>query len=357
MKEIIKTLAVRSRFFAQCVAIAVYITGYLDIQQLLETFVEEEKRTDRRYIKRLTFDVFFSILYYQISPDEYFWYRFEGKTDEERRAYIGETEKNKLCAEIGDAKSKRTLADKYECYVFFKEFYGRDVIKVSSQDDRAVFEEFLSKHKEFIVKPIDQSGGTGIYRIAVENMNISECIQKVFISSPCVVEQCIEQAYELAQFHPQSVNTIRIGTFYNTSGTKILFSVFRTGTGDAVADNAATGGILASVNVVSGKIQSDGYTKGGKVYQIHPDTGCVFYGFQIPYWSDLLDTAIKAAQAFPQYNYVSWDFALTNSGWIIVEANSRGEFAAYQIFLGGIRELFMREFREYKNHRSMKNDT
>lgn len=353
MKELLKALAVRSSLLAKCIAIAVYITGYQNLQQELDTFVDAGKRTDRRYIRGLMLDIYFSELYYQIAVEEYFWYQFEGKTDEERRTYIGEAEKNKLCDEIGDAKSRRTLADKYECYTYFKEFYGRDVIKVSSQEDRAVFEEFLSKHREFIVKPIDQSGGTGVYRIAVENMNASECFKKVIASAPCVVEQCVEQVHEMAQFHPQSVNTIRIGTFYNASGIKILFSIFRTGTGGAVADNSSMGGIFASVNIANGKIQSDGYTKDGKIYHTHPDTGCVFNGFQIPYWQDLLKAVFKSAQAFPQHNYICWDYALTNSGWVIIEANSRGEFTAYQVFLGGIRELFMKEFREYKNHKSM----
>ena len=353
MKEIIKTLAVRSKFFSKCIAIAMYITGYQNIRQELETFVEAGKRTDRRYVRRLMLDIYFSELYYRISPDEYFLYQFENKTDEERRAYIGEAEKDMLCDEIGDAKSRRTLADKYECYLYFKEFYGRDVIKISGEEDRAVFEEFLSKHKDFIVKPVDRSGGEGIYRMTVENTNVDECFQKVIAGRPCIVEQCIEQKYEMARFHPQSVNTIRIGTFYNAGEVKILFSTLRTGTGNAIADNARVGGLLASVNTANGKIQSGGYTKRGKVYQAHPDTGCVFDGFQIPYWQDLLDVVVKAARAFPQHNYISWDFALTDSGWIIVEANSRGEFAAYQIFFGGIRELFMKEFCKYKKQKSM----
>ena len=67
MKEIMKALAVHSRVLAKCVAIAVYIiggTGYLGVQQVLETFVKPEKMTNRRYIRRLTVDIFFSILYY-----------------------------------------------------------------------------------------------------------------------------------------------------------------------------------------------------------------------------------------------------------------------------------------------------
>lgn len=353
MKEAVKALAVHSRSLAKCLAITKYIIRgrhYQETRQVLETFVSTEKKADRHYMRRLTLDMLFSVFYYQVSREEYFLYHFEGKTDEERRAYIGDTEKNKLCAEIGDAESKKTLADKYECYVFFKEFFRRDVIKVSSQEDKAVFEEFLSKHKEFMVKPIDGSGGKGIYRIVAEGMAINECFQTVLASGSCVVEQCIEQAYELAQFHPQSVNTIRIATFNNAGNIKILFSIFRTGTGNTVVDNTDQGGVFASVNTENGKIESDAYAENGDIYQMHPDTGCVFNGFQVPHWSDLLHTTLKAAQSFPQHNYICWDFALTDSGWIIVEANSKGAMLV-QMISGGIRELFMKEFREYKKKR------
>ena len=236
MKKTVKALAVRSRLLAKCLAIAKYLKrgrGYQEAQQMIETFVEAEKRADRRYVQGLILDMLFSGFYYQISVGEYFWYQFENKTDGERRAYIGCIEKNKICDEIGDAKSRRTLADKYECYLFFKEFFGRDVIKVSGQEDKAAFEEFLSKHKEFIVKPIDRSEGLGIYRVNAESVDSGKCFQKILSSGPCVVEECISQAHELARFHPQSVNTIRIATFSNAGSIKILFSVFRTGTGNA----------------------------------------------------------------------------------------------------------------------------
>lgn len=359
MKETIKAFAVHNKPLAKCLAITKYIKymnrgdGYQEVQHLLETFVKPEKRMGRRYIRRLTLEMFFSVFYYQVLLEEYFYYQFECKTDAERRTYIGCIEQDKLCIEIGDAKSRKILADKYKCYLFFKEFFDRDVIKVSCREDCAIFKEFFSRHKEFMVKSIDGSLGKGIYRMTTADMDINECFQTVLASGPCVVEQCIDQAYALARFHPQSVNTIRIGTFYNAGGIKILFSGFRTGTGNSVVDNTSAGGIFALVNPESGKIQSDGYVKNGGIYQIHPDTGCVFNGFQIPHWSDLLHTVLKAAQAFPQHNYINWDFALTDSGWVIVEANSAGKFDWYQIITGGFREAFMREFREYKNHKNM----
>ncbi|MBD5559702.1 MAG: hypothetical protein HDQ87_05000 [Clostridia bacterium] len=350
MKEMLKALAARSRLFSKCLALAVYAVGYQDIQQELETFVEPAKRTDRRYVRRLTLDILFSELHYQIAPSEYFWYRFEDKSDRERRTYIGDAEKNTLCAQMGDADSAAILGNKYACYKYFKEFYRRDVIRVSSQEDKVAFTDFFSRHRACIVKPIDQSGGTGIYRIDAESKNADECFQRILAGGPCVVEQCIEQSDQMARFHPQSVNTVRIATVRSSKRISIPFSVLKAGTGDAVVDNASTGGVFASIDVATGKVQSDGFLKNGSFCQVHPDSGCRFYGFQVPYWQELLNLAVKAAQTFPQYNYISWDFALTDRGWVMVEANSRGEFAAFQVFHGGIRELFTEEFQENEKY-------
>ena len=107
-----------------------------------------------------------------------------------------------------------------------------------------------------------------------------------------------------------------------------------------------------SVDPISGKIQSDGYSESGEVYQQHPDTGVVFKGYQIPRWQELIKIASMAAQKFPQHNYISWDLALTNSGWIMIEANYKGEFIGPQITNGGIRKVFMEEFDEYRRRKT-----
>ena len=357
MKETVKVLARHNRLLAKCLAILEYITkgkNYQDAQRAVEIFVRGEKKSDRRYIRNLIGDMLFSRFYYWTSMDEYFFYRFMDKTDAERRAYIGWFEKKKLCDDIGDTASRKPLDDKYECYVIFREYYGRDMMKISGPEDKSVFEEFLSKHREFMVKPIDRSGGRGIYRMVTESADIDKCFQMVLADGPCIVEQCIHQASETAQFHPQSVNSIRIATFNNAGSVKILFSMFRAGIGDSIIDNVTAGGIYALVNTETGKIQSDGYIENGGIYQkAHPDTGCIFNGFQLPCWSNLLHIVLEAAQSFPQHHYISWDFALTDSGWVMIEANSRGEFDWYQTLAGGFREVFMKEYREYKNRSSV----
>ena len=356
MKQAVESLAVHSRLLAKSLAAAKYLKrgdSYKWSQQIIADLCPIEKQGDHNYIKRLTLDLIFCTIYHRIAMQEYFLYHFESKTEPERHAYIGNMERLELCDQIGNDETRDILNDKYKCYRSFQEFYGRDVIKLSGPKDKAVFDEFISKHKEFIVKPLDSGLGREVCRINCEKTNIDNWFQKkVAAGKTVVVEQCVEQAPELARFHPRSVNTIRVATFTNGSDTKILFTFFRTGRGTSVVDNGGAGGLLMSVDPISGKIQSDGYSESGEVYQQHPDTGVVFKGYQIPRWQELIKIASMAAQKFPQHNYISWDLALTNSGWIMIEANYKGEFIGPQITNGGIRKVFMEEFDEYRRRKT-----
>lgn len=63
--------------------------------------------------------------------------------------------------------------------------------------------------------------------------------------------------------HSSSVNTIRLGTF-NVDGKVIPFTgALRIGANGKSVDNWATGGIVVSINLQTGKLQSDGLFKPG----------------------------------------------------------------------------------------------
>lgn len=357
MKRAIEKMAVHSRLLAKSLAAAKYLKkgdSYRRARRIITDFCPIEKQCDRPYLRKLILDLIFSTIYHRISMLEYFLYRFEGKTETERHAYIGNIERLELCDQIGDIKAKKILLNKYDCYCFFQKYYGRDVIKISGPEDEKTFQAFFSEHEEIIIKPIDQSSGNGIYRVNGRVTGGKEAFQSLLPVGVCVIEEYIKQHVQLAQFHPQSVNTIRIATFCDAGMVEVLFAALRVGKGESIVDNAGAGGIFASVNTATGIIQSDGYAENGKVYQAHPETGRVFKGFQVPRWQELLDIALTAARMLPQQNYISWDLALTDCGWIMVEANYQGVFVITQMTEGGIRERFMRKFEVYKNAKNRK---
>ena len=92
----------------------------------------------------------------------------------------------------------------------------------------------------------------------------------------------------------------------------------------------------------NGMISTDAYTKANKLVAKHPDSGKPFKGEYIPQWKELLRYAEALHRSMPQHIYVAWDFAYTDKGWDIVEANW-GQLGSTQMMLGyGIKDEFER---------------
>ncbi len=66
-------------------------------------------------------------------------------------------------------------------------------------------------------------------------------------------------------------------------------------------------------------------------YTEHPNTHQPLVGFCIPRWNEAIDMAKEMAKVIPDVRYVSWDLALTENGWVVVEGNSSGSFAGCQL--------------------------
>lgn len=63
-----------------------------------------------------------------------------------------------------------------------------------------------------------------------------------------------------------------------------------------------------------------------RAFNFHPDTGVQLIGRNIPRWDELIRLAKELALVTEQ-KYVSWDLALTDAGWVMVEANYKGQLA------------------------------
>ena len=83
----------------------------------------------------------------------------------------------------------------------------------------------------------------------------------------------------LARFHPKSLNTVRYATFTKDNTVHPLFSFVRFGKGDSVVDNTGSGSIVASIEIDSGIIKTNGADKIGNEYKTHPDTEIMIPGF------------------------------------------------------------------------------
>lgn len=283
-------------------------------------------------------------------PEEYLSYHYEFLSRKGRKQYVLNWEKEVFAAAVNKDSVHDLLDDKYGSFLVFKDFYKRDMIQVDfAKIDADAVESFLSRHPKVIVKLNTSGGGHGIKVIDVndfENVNeILDQLQKQYKSKKIVIEELINQDARMACLHPQSVNTLRMPAIRLGEEVLLWHPGMRIGRGESIVDNGGSGGILAAIDIDTGLIKAAA-TEDGTDYCVHPDSKIPIIGYKIPLWNEAQAFTKELMNALPDGVYVSWDLALSDKGWMMVEGNSRGQLFGRQLPIHrGIRK----EFEEIKN--------
>lgn len=273
---------------------------------------------------------------------DYFMFDFYSKKPSQRRDYVCTTEYKTYFKKLKESITENVFKDKYLAYQTLKDYYKRESIKIEGFEDYPQYLQYVSTHSEFLLKALEGSLGQGISKVIVNpEMDKKKLFFEILQNSPCVLEDYIIQCDELAAFNSHSVNTVRFAMYTHDDGSITdIYAMFRTGVGDTIIDNASMGGIACAVDTETGIVISDGYTKTcGEHFIEHPESHIKYKGFQIPRWDELKQTCYEASKLVPQFKMVGWDMALTDDGWVVIEANSRPNINTIQMCLGhGLRD-------------------
>lgn len=266
---------------------------------------------------------------YRFSFDEYFLYNFAEKTDEERLEFVPDLERIDIVERMNKAKNQPIFDDKFITYKYFGKYYNRDVACIHGIKSQKEFRAFCNRHSKIIIKPFDGSCGRGVKIVTVDDEKTCDTLIHNYPKG-FIAEELIVQDDRLKNLHPSSVNTIRVTTIRMDDSVQIIHPFLRVGQGGNIVDNGGAGGIICDIDLGTGKIFATADEK-GKHYSIHPDTGEKLIGFEIPHWKEALEFAKELALVIPDNRYSGWDLALTKSGWMMVEGNSRGQFVGWQL--------------------------
>lgn len=275
--------------------------------------------------------------------EEYDVYDFAHKSESERRSYVTDAWRNKVCRRINDASQQAVIMDKYLTATYFRDYYRRDFIRIQANDDMSDFVDFALRNGQVVVKPTTDCAGRGVQLITASSLQewVSEFSRLIATRRPYIVEQLIHQHDDMARWNPTSVNTIRVNTLLRHGKVRILTANIRIGRPGTFVDNVAQGGLCANIDPATGLICTTACSQGELRYDQHPDSHLPFIGTPITQWDALISTAEAMAHMLPKLTYCSWDYALTSQGWTLVEAN-KGELIADQRNLGyGLRRQFM----------------
>lgn len=272
---------------------------------------------------------FVKILYvrirYKFENKEYYYYHLYSKSAKEIREFCPKKIQANLYFKVNTEEARHLATDKYESYLRFKQYYNRSVVAynpsinlVNIEDE---FNSFIESHPKFIVKPLDSNSGKGVKIVdSIGVPNLCESLKDEYIGG-FIAEELIVQSDALAQFHPQSVNTVRINTFNFGDSIEVKFPSMRMGRGDAIVDNANAGGIIGALDKNTGILIAVADELGNH-YDVHPDTKIPFKGIILPRWEEVCTLSKEIASKFPECKIIGFDFSLTDNGWCLVEINA-----------------------------------
>lgn len=266
---------------------------------------------------------------YGFGFDEYLYYQFQNKDIKQRLAFVADWEHLGYACTLNHHKNDVLFDNKWMTYKKYRSYYKRTMICCNGEISREAFYKFIGDNNSFIVKPLDSSCGRGIQIIHLNLMNentnnLFEQLLSDYNGIFCV-ESLIKQVAEMEKFHPSSVNTIRVATIRMDDEVRIIHPFMRIGQHGNFVDNAGAGGIICAVDVSTGKIMSAA-DEHGHTFEVHPDSGEKIIGFVIPKWDEAKKFVEELAQVTLDNRYTGWDIALTKDGWVLVEANRRGQF-------------------------------
>lgn len=299
---------------------------------LIDTWLCKYKPAwEGRYSKNsLIRDMIYCLHRYGISFQDYWIYEFPFKSNIAREEFVSDKLRYHYCDILNDKSVLPLMTDKYACYKRFKQFFKRDVLGVYTSKDFEQFETFINKHSRFIFKPINEHSGKGVELIQTNGINKYDFFENKISKGPFVVEEVIVQGEEVAKMHSGCINSFRVVTFKDNENVKIIGVTWRIGSGNSVMDNAGAGGMFAVVNPEKGFVETPARRYNLEEYYIHPDSGVIIPGFQIPKWDEAKETIKEIALFCLEATMVSWDLCYSNKGWMLVEANENGDWSILQ---------------------------
>lgn len=292
------------------------------------------------------FDYCISFVFQGASFKDYFAYAFYEKRFAGRNRYITYRRFVKILktcnkrASIPFLRDKSLFNQRYSKYLH-RENYDLNIISEEG------FVDFTQKHQDFFVKDVLGFQGNSVWFYHAPDIDARNLFHKLRNDKGChfIVEDKLEQHKDLATFHPNSVNTIRIVTVYDDKQDKLhfMFAKLRMGNNGAHLDNTHAGGISGNIDVETGIINTPGYdVTTNQEYIYHPYTGKQIIGFQIPYWQECKSFIEEVARVTPEIRYVGWDVVVLQDGtFALIEGNDNADHDGQEIHYKGL-------WKEYK---------
>lgn len=282
--------------------------------------------------------------------EEYYTFHFWEKNLEEKRTFLTTKERNEILNILNTQESQDILKNKRKCYEILGKYYDRKQVMIEKNEDAAALARLCRWRREFVKKPFSESFGRGVELVKVDRKTDYKHLTESLLEEcgKFVAEERIVQHPVMRKLNPDSVNTVRLETYYDGETIQFVSGFLRIGQKDSFVDNGGAGGMAVAIDLATGRVISDGCDEMGRNYKSHPYTGVELCGFQLPHWKKALALGRKVADKIPGASYIGWDLAYTKKRkWVIVEGNGTPQYIFNQGTLGrGLKKELIEQIKD-----------
>lgn len=332
----VKSLYRRARFFAR------RVTGF-DRKRVMQ-FAEQSAKLSRAPQWWVVADMIWCSVRYEATFENYSEWDFRVLKGRERKTYMTDPRSFHLSRRLNDDTQRALFDDKLQFATRFGDELGREWIDLSTADD-AAFSEFLGRHERVISKNPGGVGGNGITMHNVAEISDPAQLRRDLLDrDESLVEEVLVQHADMAALYPDSVNSLRVVTYLDPDGeVHVLASVLKMGNG-GVIDNFSNGGMYTMLDE-TGRALHPAADEEGRPFAVHPATGVVITGYQVPLYPEVLQLADRLARRIPELPYIGWDIAITPERPVVIEGNHNTGVFQSKPTVSGIRSGLLSRYR------------
>ena len=185
---------------------------------------------------------------------------------------------------------------------------------------------FLLESSGYLLKPRKEGQGRGIRelrRAEIQEIRSHPETLTELLRQGGILEEMLESHPALVEAFGGGLLPVRLITLVRDGRSHIVMAAITLGgtrTGRVV--NLHTGGWMAPVDPMAGRIDGPAVDKFGLPVRTHPETGVPFEGFTLPFWDDAVSLAHSLAKVVPEAGFVGWDIGITPNGPVVIEGNT-----------------------------------
>lgn len=234
---------------------------------------------------------------------------------------------------------KYILPKQNRAEVILQKIDGHIVLEDNTEISKQEAIEILKRHSVFVAKIArGTGGGKGVQKIVMDGIQDKDSFLDELLSPiDTEFEKIVEQNDFLAQFNPDSVNTIRFITLNINERCTVLSAFLRMGAKGSFVDNLSGGkGVLVGINR-EGYLSDFGVDKNfNKNYQA--PTGIALKGMRIPEYERIKQQMMDFHKKIPFANLIGWDVTLNRELTpVVIEINlDSALIEAHQVFNGPV---------------------